>query len=143
MGYKANVKQHRQRRHLVVPNHLFEKPEVSGVEHGIIVTEEENVPAEEMGDMKTMEKVEFENKVECEVCGKKYKNRKTLSGHQYKVHRELMTGKEVKCEVCDRKYKNRISLNYHQHRNHQQELEERMGAVENLEEDVLNETDFA
>merc|ERR1712059_48357 len=89
-AYKANVKQHRQRRHLVVPNHLFEKPEVSGVENNIIVTEEENVPAEEMGDMKTMEKVEFENKVECEVCGKKYKNRKTLSGHQYKVHRELM-----------------------------------------------------
>merc|ERR1712059_2019 len=86
MGYKANVKQHRQRRHLVVPNHLFEKPEVSGVENNIIVTEEENVPAEEMGDMKTMEKVEFENKVECEVCGKKYKNRNTLAAHRYREH---------------------------------------------------------
>merc|ERR1712059_71703 len=79
-AYKGNLKKHREKNHLVVQlndnsNHPPKKPELSEVENNNIVTEDENVLAEEMDGENTMEKVKIVNKVECEVCEKKYKNR--------------------------------------------------------------------
>ena len=113
-AYKGNLKKHRQKMHL-----FGQLPELAGEENNNTVTADDNVPTEEMAEMK--KKVDFDNKFECGVCEKKFKSRNSLWCHKYKKHKEPKKGRQgvVVCELCDKTYKDMYRLLLHEHKYHQ------------------------